>query len=205
MVIRYNCSQFQSWDGDRAKRTVWRSAFSQFTSHMAAWDGILPCRLSEQTFQLLSVLFKEPTVSDAWLCGAVLCAENPRVHKEHVALMPCLSPFGLRVGFQLQAASFYHSISIYWGTVSSSNLSKVTHEWLTRIHTPELSWFLNPLLWALYHTIFQVSVLTSCKFILQHDSLKWKWTIFSDSSSTSEEALHPEYRFHFWEGDKKRS
>lgn len=95
MVIRYNCSQFQSWDGDRAKRTVWRSAFSQFTSHMAAWDGILPCRLSEQTFQLLSVLFKEPTVSDAWLCGAVLCAENPRVHKEHVALMPCLSPFGL--------------------------------------------------------------------------------------------------------------
>lgn len=108
-----------------------------------------------------------------------------------------------RVGFQLQAASFYHSISIYWGTVSSSNLSKVTHEWLTRIHTPELSWFLNPLLWALYHTIFQVSVLTSCKFILQHDSLKWKWTIFSDSSSTSEEALHPEYRFHFWEETRK--
>ena len=81
-------------------------------------------------------------------------------------------------------ASFYHSISVDWGTGSSSNLSKVTHEWLTRIHTPELSWFLNPLLWALYHTIFQVSVLTSCKFILRHDSLKWKWAIFSDSPST---------------------
>lgn len=119
------------------------------------------------------------------------------------ALFTSFWPHG--VGFQRCAASPPHSISIYWATVSSSNLSRVTHEWLTRIHTPELSWFLNPLLWALYYTIFQVSVLTSCKFILQHDSLKWKWAIFSDSPSTSEEALHPEYRFHFWEADKKRS
>lgn len=46
-------------------------------------------------FSCCQFLFKEPTMSDAWLCGAVLCAENPRVHKEHIALMPCLSPFGL--------------------------------------------------------------------------------------------------------------
>lgn len=128
------------------------------------------------------------------------------VHEESIAPKTCLSPFGLtELVFSNALLLPKHSISIYWGTVRASNLSKVTHEWLTRIHTPELSWFLNPLLRALYHTIFQVSVLTSCKFILQHDSLKWKWAIFSDSLSTAEEALHPEYRFHFWEGDKKRS
>lgn len=159
-----------------------------------------------KAFHPLSVSLKEPTMSDSRLRGAVLCAENPGLHKESRAPMPCLSHFGLtELVFSNVLHLPKHSISIYWETVNSSNLSKVTHEWLTRIHTPELSWFLNPLLWALYHTIFQVSVLTSCKCILQHDSLKWKWAIFSDSPSTSEEALHPEYRFHFWEGDKKRS
>ena len=48
-----------------------------------------------KAFQLLSVSPKEPTMSDARLHGAVLRAQNPGVHKEGIALMPCLSHFGL--------------------------------------------------------------------------------------------------------------
>lgn len=167
--------------------------------------GLPPSIFKSKAFQLLSVSFKEPTMSDAWLCGAVSCAEYPGVHQESVALMAGWSHFGLAELVFSDVLPPPSTPSQFTEDLWAQVTSKVTHEWLTRIHTPELSWFLNPLLWALYHTIFQVSVLTSCKFILQHDSLKWKWAIFSDSPSTSEEALHPEYRFHLRKGDKKRS
>lgn len=57
--------------------------------------GLPPSIFKSKAFQLLSVSFKEPTMSDAWLCGAVSCAEYPGVHQESVALMAGWSHFGL--------------------------------------------------------------------------------------------------------------
>lgn len=103
MVIRYKLLKIPQLR-ERWSQT-YRFQVCIFSVYLFMWRpeiGLLPSISLSKAFQLLSVSFKEPTMSDAWQPGTVLCAGNPGVHKEGIALMPCSSH---RAGFQQCAAS----------------------------------------------------------------------------------------------------
>lgn len=147
-LLNINCCRFHCWQR--------REGGTNRPLGSLAIDLLVrlpPTTISERkAFHLLSALLQEhqPRGRTPQVRAAVFCAESS---KEPVRSQPWCWVYLLSASqscFSSHAASSPQpSISIYQEALSSSNLSKVTHEWLTRIHSPELSCFLNPLLWAL--------------------------------------------------------